>query len=507
MKLKGSLTVFLALILGMTLAVVFGFLEAARASGLRANAQMRSMQASDALLSEYQPGLWKDYGVLFWEAEGGNSDTAATWQIHYLEQNSEGIKSIVSVRRYPFIEVEPYLAAVDVYEWSTDHGGEPFRRQAVLAAKTELASDAVDELTEVIAQQKDGAFTEEEIAGLEKDAAAVDRQLEEQAQEASQTEEKLQEAEQPTEPETAEEELLAAEKRRLKKDNPIKWMIRMKKKGILGLVMPDADISEKELDSSALLTKRKLQEGNYGSAKGGAAGDRLWFRLYLQQHFADASRDSKQGALDYEMEYLIAGKMTDADNLKAVVNRLLLMREGANYLYLLQDKEKNEEALLMATAIVSAFGQPELAEPVKHAILLAWAYAESISDVRILLDGGKIAPIKTKNQWKTDLFDLSGEYAGEGADGAEKKTWEGLTYTQYLQLLMLAESDEKVTYRAMDLIEQKEGIQMDHMAARLKCSYAFTAQPLFWRFVILGDQTFGRLTFQTTQELSYLPAD
>lgn len=508
MRARASLTVFLALIIGMMLAVVFGFLEAARVSGLRANAQMQAAQAADCLLSEYHADLWKDYDILLWEAPEGNADRAAARQMHHLAHNQEGA-SVPGRREYPFVEITPAAIVVDTCEYATDHGGKPFRDQAVVSAKKGLAQKAVDELTEAFRQGQDSGVSEEMIQNLEQAAERVEKQLEDAEAEApgSGTPEPA-EAEDPSAAEDqaaeAQDPASLVQKQKLKKDNPIKWMRRIRKEGVLALVMPGKEPSGKTLDGADLLSSGDRTEGNGKGETGGGAADRIWYQLYLQQRFCDASRESNGGALDYELEYLIAGKAGDTDNLKAAVNRLLLLREGANYVYLLHDKEKCEEALILATAIASAFGQPELAEPVKHAVLLAWAYAESVCDVRTLLAGGRIAPVKTKEQWKTELDHLSGEYRGEASDtGDDAKN--GWNYTQYLQMILMTQKLEKITFRAMDLIEQREGIRMDHMVSGMECSYLFEAQPLFWRYVTLGEQSVGGFSWQITRQFSYLP--
>ena len=43
---------------------------------------------------------------------------------------------------------------------------------------------------------------------------------------------------------------------------------------------------------------------------------------------------ARESALQYETEYLIAGKASDRENLKAVANRILGLRFLANYVYL-----------------------------------------------------------------------------------------------------------------------------------------------------------------------------
>lgn len=502
MRVKAGLTVFLALLIGMMIAVVFGFLEAARVSGLKSNAEMQTMQASDSLLSEYQPGLWEDYDVLLWDASEGGADGAALRQKQYLDQNRSFTERKRMRLEYPFLEINANRVVVDAYEYVTDRGGEPFREQAVLAAKEGLAETAVTELADALAQKEGDSVEEETIERMEEEAGELDQKLESGAEH---EEEGSDETEEMEASETGiTESLSLQQKHALKKDNPIKWMIRMKKEGILAVVMQDKSISEKEMKQVDKLEKRSLQAGNYIHENPEGSADELWYLLYLQQHFSDASREGMGGVFDYELEYLIAGKLKDADNLKSVVNRLLLMREGVNYVYLLHDAGKSNEALLLATAIASAFGQPELAEPVKHAILLAWAYAESISDVRVLLDGGKLLPVKTKAQWRTELSNLAGTYCGEEGKPENSK---GLTYTQYLQLLLLMEKKDKVTYRTMDLIEQREEIRMDQMISRMKCSYLFEAPPLFWRFVTIGDNTFSGFTYQTNRTVSYFPGE
>ena len=166
---------------------------------------------------------------------------------------------------------------------------------------------------------------------------------------------------------------------------------------------------------------------------------------------------------------------------------MLLLREGINLTYLETDVQKNQEALTLALGVTSAIGNPELAEAVKHAILAAWAYAESVSDVRILLDGGHVSLIKTEAQWRTSL-----EHIGDCLNvSADETSREGLGYESYLQILLWTVSEEKITMRAMNLIEKNLDVRMDDMVSRISCSYEYEAVPLFWSFVQIGN---GKLT-------------
>ena len=157
-------------------------------------------------------------------------------------------------------------------------------------------------------------------------------------------------------------------------------MKKVQKKGILDLVMDGNKISEKETDWSEAVDSRQLQSGNWTEQASSGSVERMLFHLYCQGHFFNVTRNGNEKKLNYEMEYLIGGKTSDVANLKVVVRRLLLIREGINLAYLETDVQKSQEALTLALGVTSAVGNPELAEPVKHAILAAWAYAQKQYD-------------------------------------------------------------------------------------------------------------------------------
>ena len=105
----------------------------------------------------------------------------------------------------------------------------------------------------------------------------------------------------------------------------------------------------------------------------------------------------------------------------------------------------------------------------------------------ILLDGGHVSLRKTEAQWRTSL-----EHVGDCLNAsADETSREGLGYESYLQILLWTVSEEKITMRAMNLIEKNLDVRMDSMVSRMTCSYEYEAVPLFWSFVQIGN---GRLT-------------
>lgn len=304
-----------------------------------------------------------------------------------------------------------------------------------------------------------------------------------------------------------EEEKSIRERKEVLKDNPISWMQTQTKKGILTLVLPGENISSAKIDTSELLTHRKPGKGNFGKVSTTAA-ENLKFQYYLQKKFSCYTSEEANGELEYEQEYLIAGKKSDLQNLKAVVRRLLLMREALNFIYLQTDKQINGTVTAIATSIATICLHPETSEEIKQGILLALAYAESIRDVRTLLNGGTVPLMKRKSDWHSTTSNLSSATTAVvkkgSAKGSKKDKYTGLTYEQYLLILRNLMRIKKVTYRSMDLMESAEGVQMDQMVSRMKCSYQYEAPPVFWSFITLGDKKLGTLSFKEKKLLSYM---
>ena len=59
------------------------------------------------------------------------------------------------------------------------------------------------------------------------------------------------------------------------------------------------------------------------------------------------------------MEYLLGGKTSDRENLKKVVNKLLFVREGVNFLCIGGNARMRHEAELLAAALTAAIPIPE----------------------------------------------------------------------------------------------------------------------------------------------------
>ena len=177
------------------------------------------------------------------------------------------------------------------------------------------------------------------------------------------------------------------------------------------------------------------------------------------------------------------GEESDIENLKKTANLLLATREAANLAYLAMDSDKKLLVEGIALAIAGESCNAIVVQVVQVALLAAWAYAESILDVRALLQGKKIAPMKSDQTWSSDIKNLSEVFSGDMA-AIESKM--GLTYNNYLQIFLLAKAKKQLAYRAMDLQElsicQLEGygdFRMDYLIVDADISFCYRYHTIF----------------------------
>ena len=260
--------------------------------------------------------------------------------------------------------------------------------------------------------------------------------------------------------------------------------------GILELVMKDTKkLSTAEQDFSNGLLKRNLQQGTIPITDSVSWSDRTLFIQYLQTYMSNFQSVQGNRALSYELEYLIGKKTSDVKNLKAVVNRLLAIREATNFLYLLSNPTKVMEAEALAATLAGASLNPAIIEVVKIGLLTAWAFAESVLDVRATGLG--------------NMHELTKGYAM-----AKESAW-GLDYQNYLGILLLLERGESLAMHAMNLQEatirkncKDTSFCMDTLMVQASLDILYSYEPVFpflpvidaeerWERKIVATRTYG----------------
>ncbi len=208
----------------------------------------------------------------------------------------------------------------------------------------------------------------------------------------------------------------------------------------------------------------------------------LLFNEYIMEKCGNYSQRKVGSPLCYETEYVIAGKSNDVDNLRIVADRILLIRGGANSIYFFSNQELKAEAKALATSLSFVLLYPQFEILFEAAIIAAWIYAESVVDVRQLFSGKKVPLIKGEGEWNLSLENALGLTVDAVSDmvGDGDSSDTGLSYEDYLRLLLYVTPLEEKTGRCMNLVEMNirqvagyENFCLD------QCVAAFTIQMVF----------------------------
>lgn len=505
--IQASVTVPLCMAVPVIAMLIFGLLEAARYYGLKSDAKEWSNLAAESLFAGYQPFLLEEYQLFFLDG-GFGSETldmeAAEDKIEALLYGNVAAPPAgkgICLYRMDVVDVD-----VTKIRLATDDNGKVFEMQAAKSMKQSLGHQAAKRILERVKGVKEkGQDAENPEEYLENAGRALEELSVKKAQEAAESIS----AQEPGRTEALAAETVSSGTGTIEEaplENPIEVIGEVRKKGILSLALPKgASVSGKSVSTKDCLLKRNCQKGTYAQAERPGWYERILMQEYVKDRAGNAIEPKENGALSYGTEYLICGKDSDEKNLEKVAEKLVLLREAANFLYLQSDAEKKAQALAAATAIAGASVNPAVIEIVKQGILAAWAYAESICDVKELLSGGRTPPIKNSANWKTGLSGLGGGIAKDYGNSGES---EGLSYENYLDVLLYGKSVKTLAYRSMDLMEmhmQNEAeyamCRMDHMVAGAKISTDYSADTLF--LGIFGTDSVGGYRFSERTEYAY----
>lgn len=175
--------------------------------------------------------------------------------------------------------------------------------------------------------------------------------------------------------------------------------------------------------------------------------------FYLDNHFTSVL-SGEQGNFAYQQEYILFGKDDSRSNLTAMAESLLAIREGLNLAFLVTNTRMRTLAETAAYALVGATGMYPLVLVTEFVILAAWAFAESVYDLRELFRGEKVPVWKTEGTWHTAV---NGLVRTEGGALEDQITSEilGLSYGDYLKLFLMIVDTRTLCLRSMDVIQEE----------------------------------------------------
>ncbi|MCM1105415.1 MAG: DUF5702 domain-containing protein [Blautia sp.] len=507
---RGSITVFAALSLMLVAQLIFTLLEAARNAEYGKVLQMNTDAALESVFAEYVSPLWDNYHLLGFSAENGdnklsfNNQEAEMRNLSCANLSSRGKTRVLAGSS--LLTADMTDAEFTSYMLMTDQQGKVFQAAVVSYMKNNLAYETARSVYDGYESAKE--LKKDYGDGDASIGSALDalESIEESSEGAPQTAaggSRKGISRKDSEGEFSENGSGGTE------ENLLTTVVDTKQKGVLSLVLPEsAKVSGAQVELAQTVSHRKLQQGTEERALSGDWYDQVLMNQYLTHYLANYTDKAVDRGLNYELEYLIGGKSSDAENLRLVVAEILAMREAMNLAGLVASPAKQAEALELALLLAGATVNPLIIEAVKYGILAAWAYAESILDLRTLLAGGKVAMLKSDADWTSDLHAIPALLTGFSQ---AKSSPQGKSYKDYLSLLLFFHSEETLAMRAMDVQEAAvrqnagyEGFRMDCVVCEAEVRAAYSYVPVFLGFVTLLGEEAQTFCIRRTSRYSYL---
>ena len=433
----GYMTVFLALSLAVLLSLILALVEGARVNAVRMRTETAGNTAVRSVLGEFHQELLRQYDLYFIDASyGTGSASVEQVQQHLQTYMSRNLESGGA----DFTGLSLESLTVDETRFAADDKAKALREQVYAYMSADLAGGVLSQvLTDVDIWQgllDDGSVWEEQ-------RREARQNLREQMETAK---------EKAREDYTSEERHEAEEEGDNTAEEGIREMDRFQLLPILRQVFGDLSGISGEPADHGVISKRGIHYGNAlqpANSHGYPRADEALFDLYIGEKCGCYTLPLEKGRMKYQTEYILTGAESDAKCLEKIAERLLLIREAANCSYLFTDQSRMGEAEFLAAIVSLVLLSPELKDAIKIALLFAWAYLESIHDLRTLFEGGRVPLMKSSGTWQTSLLGiLTPETAVRGGG-----TQTGLLYTEYLQALLYLEGQSVKSLRTMDIME------------------------------------------------------
>lgn len=467
----GALNVYFALMIAVIIPLILTMIEGSRINAMKLQLECVVDMGMDSVLAEYNRPLLEQYDLLFidlaYEQSTGSLDHLKEHFADYVSYNLQPQKELPILQNRDFLGLNMESADILAASRATDEQGAVFRYMAVSYMLNKYGMDYIDDLRDMIAVTERRGLYDSDIMAENDDAQNAIDSIEVPPPE------DLEEGEEWNEPE---------------KDDPTDSLNEIRYLGILPLVC-DGEISTVSINPDSYVTGRSLVTGSGMEESWQECMplvDELLFNEYIMEKCGSYSQRKEGSPLCYETEYVIVGKSNDADNLRIAAERILLIRGGANSIYFFSNQELKAEAKALAASLSFVLLYPQFEILFEAAIIAAWIYAESVVDVRQLFSGKKVPLIKGEGEWNLSLenalgltVDAVSGMAGEG-NPSDNEGESGLSYEDYLRLLLYITPLEEKTGRCMNLVEMniRKVVGYENFCLD-QCVAAFTVQMVF----------------------------
>ncbi|MBQ8306702.1 MAG: hypothetical protein IJX90_10865 [Blautia sp.] len=467
---KGSITVFLALMLGLLVSLLAASIESVRMAAARAQILCGMDAGLFSLFGQYDRELFDRYDLLALAGSADGSDPGLAALYHCFMDYMEPVLSENSQM------LSASFGGFSGYELMTDDGGSPFLSQ--VRDWAEKTSGEEPSLPDSEACSKAGRWLRKGRRRRNKNWYASYQAVLVEALAAGEA--------------AAEGELTSGEAGFLYAGNggdPLGVVYRYAQLDLRAQVFSKGMHLSKER-ITAPLADRSLRTGMPMPAPRRRTASRRELTAYLSAHLGDYRSPALSG-LSCQLEYVLCQKGADLPNMEETIRTLYLLRLGANEESMKKDAYAGRAVSAVAENISRGYLVPPDQDRLSEAIMDAWIYVESILDVRQLLLGGCI-PEEKGGRWQAVPSAL-----GDALKKEQDIRGSGRDYRWYLQLLLLRMPVKKLAEGGMSIIEHavrssgRSGFCLDACVTAAELSADVTAN--------------RRKTFEVTRSRRYDP--
>jgi len=443
---SGYLTIYMVLCFSVLLIFEITLIKGAEQNTVRTEAELAMDVSGQSLLAEYHRELWEQYSMLFVDTSYGRGQPSASnlsERLGFYMSKNLANTSLISMS----VEEEEILD----YKTAVDEQGAVF---------SSAAAEYVERIAGVRNINKQlmnfNIWKKEDLTQQDTERKQKENQEKIDSHPIPVRIKKKQKYD-------TEKGIMVTveEKEEVPIKNPADAINNQRKKGVLQLVLDQSDqISQTKVMLNQYVSLRESRMSGEGitseknqKTKSGAYSENILFQIYVFDKMGFWGKEFEKSNMKYQTEYILYGHDNDAENLKAAVSRLLVLRETSNLLFLSQDAGKKAEIESMAAGVAAVAVSPDLYPLIKTSITFGWAFMESVQDVKSLMHGGKVPILKTDATWKTELSNMINPSKTEVEKGTESGTEKGLSYQEYLFMLMLLQNQNTKVFRTMDIVE------------------------------------------------------
>lgn len=467
-RYNAYLTVYLSLVFGIVLSLLFVLTEGAAIGAARAQSELVADLGMDSVFAEYHRELLAQYDLFFVDSSYGsiNGGIGMVEQhlADYMSYNMTPDKGLVIPEAYSLLKLEnPYLEIAEVSCASDDHCM-VWKAQAVNYMKAVYGGDIIAKVQEQLDTVESKDLTGMDVAG---DMREHKKQLDEALDQKG----------------IVEYGRESGEGYSYQKVSGV--FDKVAGDGLLSLVLPDGTAVSGAVMDAGLCFSARWKNGMVNQGVGLHEGidrpdtvvDELIYGEYLLKKCGNFIKPKDTGLLKYQVEYILYGFNSDMDNFRRSVEVLFAVRAAANMTSIYMEAGKKSQAETVAAIISALLLSPELTDPIASLIMGVWALVETVSDVRQLLKGGRVALLKQSGDWNTGMLDL---FTGTIPDSGKSQNEAGLSYQDYLRIFLgLMDRDTKAI-RSLDIVEMdirqtagNEHFRIDRCMDYMKVDFGF----------------------------------